>query len=118
LFYRDDVAPEKCPQCGFDGTVKSTSQGNQDGKTDEATPEVERLLTCKNCGQKFDPKNPGGCSYHPQEAKWIGGTGPRDESDKYIFPCCGLEYDGYEHKLSPSDSPPQSPGCSTGNHTP
>jgi hypothetical protein len=73
-------------------------------------------VKCKNCGQEFDSQNSGQCSYHPRKPIRTGGTGPRDEWDKYIFPCCGTEWDGHEHKLDPSDWPPQSPGCVTGNH--
>jgi hypothetical protein len=76
----------------------------------------KQLLACKNCGQKFDPEKPGGCSYHPKKAEWISFTGMRDECDKYRFPCCGLEYDGWDEKLPPSALPPQSPGCAKGNH--
>ena len=90
---------------------------DKSGHSSAQTKPPASWLVCKQCGQKFDPKNPGQCSYHPQEAKWIGGTGPPEEGGaKYVFPCCGQEYDAYEHELDPGDSPPRSPGCTTGKH--
>ncbi len=90
------------------------SPGCVEGRHEEKSE--ASLLTCKHCGQRFDAENPGGCSYHPQEAQSIGETGPRGEWDKYVFPCCGQEYDGYENRLSFSLFPPQSPGCTKHNH--
>jgi hypothetical protein len=84
-------------------------------KTDDLSSGAEQFLTCKHCGQKFNPKNPGQCSYHLQAPKWIGDTGPRREWSKYMFPCCGQEYDNYENN-NPNEAPPQSPGCMKGKH--
>ena len=112
---RDDYTDvHRFPCCGQ--VVAADEPARSPGCTQGFHEALSALITCKRCGQPFNPESLTGCSYHPQEAKCVGGTGPRYDWDKYIFPCCGEEYDGYERQLSPTAQPPQSPGCVKCDH--
>jgi hypothetical protein len=85
-------------------------------------PEYVILNRCSRCGGQYAEHDPSGCSFHPSPPENIGHTGPdRDYSEIWQFPCCGQKYVGsleYRDGAVCDSSPPKSPGCRSGRHTP
>ena len=80
-------------------------------------------MKCFHCGRDFDPTKQShfgdfDCSYHPQNPRSIGNTGPRgDYAELWHFPCCGKAVVGEISEEGADITPARTPGCMNGFHS-